>query len=252
MDQSEMTASQFGSSAADYLTSTVHATGADLEQLERLAARLPPGRVLDLGCGAGHASFALARGGAQRVTAFDPSPEMLAVVARAAADRGYSAIDTCLGRAERLPFVGGTFECIISRFSAHHWSDVPAAMTECARVLRPGGRLIVIDVIAPETPLLDTALQVIEFLRDASHVRNYRLSEWRALQSAAGFHESSVGEWRLALDFDSWVARIKTPPERVAALIAVFAALPAEARSYLQVTAERAFGIEAAWIEAIL
>ena len=49
----------------------------------------------------------------------------------------------------------------------------------------PGGRLVVIDVVAPEIPLFDTTLQVIEFLRDASHVRDYRVSEWIAMQKAA-------------------------------------------------------------------
>ncbi len=52
-----------------------------------------------------------------------------------------------------------------------------------ARVLAPGGRLSVIDVIAPEMPLLDTVLQAVEFLRAASHVRSFATdSAW--MQSA--------------------------------------------------------------------
>jgi ubiquinone/menaquinone biosynthesis C-methylase UbiE len=251
VDQQGMSASQFGSKASNYLTSAVHATGADLERLKAMAGQLRPARVLDLGCGAGHVSFALAEGGAGRVTAYDPSREMLAVVEQATAARGFgAAIDTCVGAAEVLAFEAGTFDLVVTRYSAHHWADVPDALAECARVMVPGGRLVVIDVIAPEIPLLDTTLQVLEFLRDASHVRDYRVSEWRAMVKAAGFDEPAVTDWKLSIDFKSWIARIGTPPERVAALQAVFSELPREAREYFKVGPENSFVTDSAWIEA--
>ncbi len=61
--------------------------------------------------------------------------------------------------------------------------------------------MVVIDVIAPENPLLDTFLQVIEFLRDGSHVRDYRVSEWMAMQKDAGFGEPVISNWKLPIDF---------------------------------------------------
>ncbi len=114
----------------------------------------------------------------------------------------------------------------------------------------PGGKLVVIDLISPENPLLDTSLQVVEFLRDASHVRDYRASEWRAMQSAAGFSEQKFTSWKLPLDFTSWIERIGTPPARVAALHAVFAELPAEVREYFQIAPDRSFVTDSAWFEA--
>ena len=249
MDQRELSAAQFGSNAAAYLASPVHARGADLDRLEALTAKLSPGRVLDLGCGAGHASFAMARGGAGRVTAFDPSAQMLSVVAREAAARGHQALDTEAGSAELLPFSDATFDIVVTRYSAHHWAHVPRAMAQCARVLKPKGRMVVIDVTAPEEPVLDTALQAIEFLRDGSHVRNYRVSEWIAMFRAAGFQAPSVDGWKLELDFPSWVARIGTPPARITALETVFSGMSDEARRYLRVTAELSFAIDAGWME---
>lgn len=251
MDQQGMSAGQFGSKAANYLWSAVHATGADLERLKALAGQLRPNRALDLGCGAGHVSFALVHGGASGVTAYDPSPEMLAVVEQAAAARGCQPMmDTRVGAAEVLPFAADTFDLVVTRYSAHHWESVPRALAECARVLAPGGRLVVIDVIAPETPLFDTSLQVVEMLRDASHVRDYRLSEWRGMYMSAGFADPAVTSWKIQIDFDSWIARIGTPPERVAALQAVFAELPSEAREYFQIGADKSFVTDSAWIEA--
>jgi SAM-dependent methyltransferase len=235
----------------NYLTSAVHATGADLERLTAVAGKQQPARVLDLGCGAGHASFALARGGARRITAYDPSSDMLAVVAQEAKMRGHAGIETCVGVAEMLPFEGNTFDLVVTRYSAHHWASVTRALAECARVTMPGGRLVVIDVIAPETPLFDTSLQVIEFLRDASHVRDYRVSEWGAMQRAAGFAESTLGSWKLPIEFKSWIARIGTPPARVAALQAVFAELPREVLEYFQIGPELSFVMDSAWLEAL-
>jgi hypothetical protein len=104
--------------------------------------------------------------------------------------------------------------------------------------------------VAPEEQVLDTALQVIEFLRDGSHVRNYRLSEWAGMFRVAGFETRPADSWKLALEFPSWVARIGTSAARIAALEAVFAGLSDEARRYLQVSTELSFAIEAAWMEA--
>ena len=75
---------QFGSTAAAYLTSAVHAQGADLQELAAIAATFPGARVLDLGCGGGHASFAVAPV-VEKVIAYDIAAEMLDVVASALA-----------------------------------------------------------------------------------------------------------------------------------------------------------------------
>jgi ubiquinone/menaquinone biosynthesis C-methylase UbiE len=250
MDQPELTARQFGSTAGNYLSSRVHASGADLDRLAALVARSRPALALDLGSGAGHVSFALARGGAQRVVAYDLAAQMLEVVATEAAARGHSQIQTLQGAAERLPFADATFELVVSRYSAHHWQAVPRALSEAWRILVPGGTLIVIDVLAPEAPLMDTALQAIELLRDASHVRNYRESEWRAMFEAADFTRPEVDRWKLRLEFQPWVDRIATPAARVAAVKLVLDGLAAEASAYFALTSEYSFAIDAGWLQA--
>jgi ubiquinone/menaquinone biosynthesis C-methylase UbiE len=250
MEQHQLAAVQFGNTAQNYLLSTVHSKGADLEALAALASALHPRRALDLGCGAGHAAFALAAGGAPEVMACDLSGDMLDVVASAARERGHDGVSVIQGAAESLPFPDAHFGLVVTRFSGHHWMDADAAAREIARVLEPGGSVIVIDTVAPETALFDTVLQTLELLRDLSHVRNRRVSEWRDLLQRAGLVESETRSWKLHMAFESWVARIGTPVERIAALRAVTPALPAEARNYFAVEADGSFTLDAVWIAA--
>ncbi|MCR0997585.1 class I SAM-dependent methyltransferase [Serratia rubidaea] len=208
---------QFGAQANAYLTSAVHAQGNDLQRLGQLLAAYPQARVLDLGCGAGHASFTAAAQVAQ-VVAYDLSAQMLAVVAQAAQARGLDNIQTQQGMAETLPFADGEFDLVISRYSAHHWHDVGQALCEVKRVLKPGGRAIMMDVVSPGHPLLDIYLQTVEALRDTSHVRNYAPGEWTGMLTAAGLLVEEVTADRLPLEFGSWVARMRTPETLVAAI----------------------------------
>src|SRR5690242_11424868 len=90
---------QFGAQANAYLNSAVHAQGADLKALVSLVEEQDRPRVLDLGCGGGHVTFGAAPH-ARAVTAYDLSQEMLAVVAKAAADRGLENVTTRQGPAE--------------------------------------------------------------------------------------------------------------------------------------------------------
>jgi len=112
-------------------------------------------------------------------------------VAAEAARRGLAQLHTQAGRAERLPFDDAAFDIVATRFSAHHWYDVRKGLAEARRVLKPGGKLVIVDIVAPEVPLLDTLLQTAEVLRDVSHVRDYRVSEWQAMLAEAGFQSDT-------------------------------------------------------------
>ncbi|WP_316153172.1 class I SAM-dependent methyltransferase [Cupriavidus sp. BIC8F] len=258
MQQQELVAAQFGATASAYLTSTVHASGADLQQLQdELAALIPAAnrprsRVLDLGCGAGHASFAAATV-AGEVTAYDLSADMLAVVEAAARERGLANIRARQGAAEQLPFDDASFCAVVSRMSAHHWRDVPAALAEIRRVLRPGGRVVLIDIAGAPDPLRDTWLQSVELLRDPSHVRDYTPAGWRAMFEAAGFGADGIAVsdiWRIGIEFDSWVRRMRTAPVAVEAIRHLWQMAPAEVREHYRVQADGSFELEAVMVTA--
>lgn len=249
MKHHDQVADAFGATAAAYLTSQVHASGADLQTLAREIASTPDADVLDLGCGAGHASFAIAPH-ARSVLAYDLSAPMLATVATAASERGLANVRTEQGVAERLPFADASFDWVVSRFSAHHWHDVPLALAEVRRVLKPGGRVLFIDVAGADHPLLDTHLQAVEVLRDGSHVRNYRADEWVAYFAGAGLQANVRERWRLPIEFTSWIARMRTPNERAAAIRSLWQSAPDEVREYYGVQADGSFMLDVLMVEA--
>ncbi|RKR42723.1 class I SAM-dependent methyltransferase [Paraburkholderia sp. BL17N1] len=249
MKHHDQVADAFGSTAAAYLTSPTHATGADLRTLAESIAATPDATVLDMGCGAGHASFAVAPH-AQAVVAYDIAPQMLATVEGAAKERGLANISTQQGAAEVLSFADHSFDWVISRMSAHHWHDVPLALAEVRRVLKPGGKVLFIDIAGSDHPLLDTHIQAIELLRDGSHIRDYRADEWIALFAAAGFTTSIRERWRIDIEFSSWVARMRTPEARVVAIRSMWAHSPDEVRQYFDVQEDGSFKLDALMIEA--
>lgn len=206
----QLTQQQFGDRAQAYLSSQVHSQGEDLVRLAQWLGENPAASVLDLGCGAGHASF-VAAGVVRDVTAYDLSEKMLAVVRQAASDRQLNNLRTVHGAAEALPFAEGEFDVVISRYSAHHWHDVPQALREVQRVLKPGGRFILMDITSPGRPVLDIWLQTIEVLRDPSHVRNYSPGEWLQMTQQSGLLVDKLITGRLALEYTSWVERMQTP-----------------------------------------
>lgn len=250
MQQQALVAQQFGNTASAYLSSAVHAQGADLVLMQEAARRLGQPRVLDLGCGAGHASFAVAPV-ASHVTAFDLAPQMLGVVEHAARQRGLDNIVTQQGDVAQLPFADASFDMVVTRFSAHHWRDVAGALQEAWRVLRPQGSLLIVDIVAPQAALYDSTLQAVELLRDGSHVRDYRVCEWAAKLDAAGFTHRVRNQWKLEMEFASWVARMQTPQPRIDAIRALFDTAPQEARDYFDVRDDYSFHIDAALFEAV-
>jgi ubiquinone/menaquinone biosynthesis C-methylase UbiE len=236
--------SQFDPRAQAYLTSAVHAAGPDLERAKELVAQVvpPTAHALDIGCGGGHLSFALAPHLA-RVIALDPSAGMLAAVSNVTRDECLGRIETRQGDAHSLPFDDGSFHLVCTRYSAHHWTRLEPALREAVRVLAPGGHALVIDTLGHEDALVDTFLQSIELLRDASHVRNRPREGWRSLLQAAGLAELEHAQWPLRLEFASWAERMRTPDDRVAVIRSLQNGAPREVREALAIEPDGSFTI---------
>ena len=245
----DFVAARYGPRAADYVASATHRSGADLDQIEALLRSRPAGRVLDLGCGGGHVGLRAAPVSAE-VVACDLSPEMLSAVRQQAEARGLDNIRTEQAAAEALPFADQSFDAVLCRFSAHHWQDLEAGLREARRVLRLDGLAVLVDTVAPSEPLLDTHLQTIELLRDASHVRNYTLAEWVAALSRSRLSVTGVTPRRLPLAFASWIGRTHTEALLAQAIRSVQEGAPAAVRAHFEIAADGSFTLDAATLVA--
>jgi len=217
----EQVQKQFGPVAAAYATFSYHANGPDLAMIREAAGFTGSEFVVDMGSGAGHTALACAPH-AGRVVGIDVTPEMVLMASHLAEQRGLSNVEFRVGDVEAMPFETGSVDVVTSRVSAHHYADVPKALAEANRILKPGGMLLMVDTVSPEDPLLDTFLNCIEFLRDPSHARDYKGSEWMRMLDAAGFEPAMLERFPLALDGADWVKRQQCPPEKVEVLKGLF------------------------------
>lgn len=250
MDLKESVARQFGAVAANYATSFTHSQGPDLDRLVERATELGARTALDAACGGGHTAFALAKAGLE-TRAADITPEMVEQGRAIAKERGL-AIEFDQADVEALPYEDSSFDLVVTRFAAHHFPNPAQAISELMRVARPGGTLLLSDIVSYADPTADTFLQAMEVLRDPSHVRDHRVDEWESMIANAGGRAELIATWPLQQPFDAWVERMQTPEPEVVVLRRLFASAPAEARRALGLGkgTELGFTLTVALIEA--
>lgn len=221
--------------AAEYARERMFALGDDLAMLRDVAALTGREWVVDIGTAAGHTALALAPD-AKRVLGLDPAEAMLRQAQRLADERGIDNLDLAVAFVDPLPCRDGSIDLATCRLAAHHFPDLPGAIYEVARILRPGGRFLIVDVIAPEDEALDDFINEVEIIRDPSHAHDYRLSEWDEALGGLGLRYELIARWELPLDFDVWTKRISAPPEAIARLEALFDNATPEAIETFRIT----------------
>lgn len=184
--------------------SYLHASlGPTLEALE-----LPTGgRVVDVGCGTGLLLERLLAGhsGAE-AWGVDLSPEML-TQARARLGRRARLL---LGDASALPLPDQCFDAAASSSALHHWSDPERALREIARVLRPGGQLVLTDWA--DEHLVTRLRSAVLRHTDPSHHRTYTVRGVERMLRAAGFAPTGSVRHSLGWRWGFWTVAARTPP----------------------------------------
>ena len=148
-----------------------------------LGLLLPAVDVADLGCGEGYLAIEAARW-ARRVTAVDRSADVLARAKELAARRRVRNIVWKRGELEHLPLADGSIDIALLSQALHHAADPERALAEANRILRPGGRVLVLDLRQ------HSESWVRPQLGDAW--LGFSDEELRRLLGTAGFHEVTV------------------------------------------------------------
>jgi ubiquinone/menaquinone biosynthesis C-methylase UbiE len=180
------------------------------ELTERIGEALGPrasGRILDLACGPGVLTTYLCRS-ARIVIGLDLTHRVLEV-AKGASDPARAAF--VRGAAERAAFADGSFDAVAIRLALHHVMDAGAVLREVRRLLRPGGRVAVLDVLTSEDPRVAALHNEIERARDPSHTAFVPAEALRSSIEAAGLSVASEQRWQSPRSFTEWAAIIDEP-----------------------------------------
>jgi len=200
-----------------------------LAALVDLADPRPGERWLEAACGPGVVARALApRAGS--VHGVDLTPAMVELARREAS--GLENATFSVGDATALPDPDGAYDGAIARFTLHH-VPVPARLVEeLARVVRPGGAVVLADHLLDEDPEAAAWSAEIERLRDPSHWASLPLERLRALGADAGLELEREEVSPLALDLGDWLERGSGTAAARALLARLMAAPPAGARRF--------------------
>jgi ubiquinone/menaquinone biosynthesis C-methylase UbiE len=202
-EQNERVRERFTRTADAFARMAMPPRSADAEMIVRLAAPGPTDHVLDLACGPGTFTTPLARH-AKFVFGLDLTPALLDCARRKAGEECVANIALVCADATAIPFPDASLDVACCGYSFHHMADPARALAELARVLRPGGRLAVVDLYVPEgaDPERHNA---IERARDVSHTHTLTRAELPRLVEAAGFLVRATEVRERPRHFSEWM-----------------------------------------------
>lgn len=198
----------FGDKVDAYRQSPTHANREDLARMVAWLAPQPGERALDVATGGGHTALALAAAGCDTV-ATDATRAMV---------RDHPPLPRAVCDALRLPFRRASFGIVASRIAPHHFPSLSLFAQEAARVLRPGGRLYVFDLTAPEDPQAQAIIDHVERLRDPSHGHSYPASAWEAALAKSGLKTERMETKTSTFELEPWIERAQMSPAAKRAL----------------------------------
>ena len=218
-------ADQFSRQAEAYAASPTHAQGDDLDLVVDFAAPAPGEACLDLATGPGHTAARLAPE-AGFVVGLDVAPGMIAVARARAAEMGLMNLAYMIGDVHALPLPAQSLDLVTCRIAPHHFHDVAGFVREAARALKPGGRLVVEDSLAPDEPDVAAFLEDLEKRRDPTHVHSLSRGEWGAAVDAAELRIQRETVYRKRHPFDLWIRRTGLGEADVDRIVAHILAAP--------------------------
>ncbi|HEV2726790.1 MAG TPA: class I SAM-dependent methyltransferase [Solirubrobacterales bacterium] len=222
---------EFSQQTETFATAPALRTAAVLGELVELAPADSEARWLEVACGPGMISRELApRVGS--VHGVDLTPAMVERGRADAAEAGLANLEFSVGDATALELEAAGFDGAITRFSFHHIPAPQRALAEMARVVRPGGWVVVGDHAANRDRDAYAWAEEIERLRDPSHWSCLTPEQLRAMGEEAGLELDLEKVVPLELDFQGWLERSSGGPVNAALIDRLLADPPAASDSF--------------------
>lgn len=173
-------------------------------------AKLPPDlRILDIGTGIGLLPLLLSEDGAKQLVGIDISPEMLEHAEYLRLSRGTEAaarVTFRLAPAHALPFREETFDAVTCRLVLNHVRRPERIVREIVRVLRPGGILILAELLGVDNPVKRATQNAIEERRNAAHVAARGAEQYNKLLTDAGLQIEAKDVLSFERELEEWLA----------------------------------------------
>ena len=232
-DPKSLSQARYAKYADGYVTSETHAKGSDLDRLIAIAQPQPHWEMLDIATGGGHTALKFAPF-VRRVRATDLTARMLEQAKAFIVDgQGVGNVVFQPADAEALPFDAGQFNLVTCRIAPHHFPNAGAFVSECARVLKSGGMLLLQDHVLPADDESARYIDQFERLRDPSHNRAFNVAEWKAMFEAAGIQIEHSEEYIKRHVFLDWAKRQGNDESTMAALVQMLEDAPQIAKNWL-------------------
>ena len=148
----------------------------------------------------------------ESVVCLDATEAMLEVGRAEAKKSGIANMEFVNGFVESMPFEDETFDIVITRLAFHHFTEMEKPFSEMDRVLKTGGKLVIIDMEAAEETLRGIE-DKIETMRDPSHVKNRSLDEFGRIYEKHGYTVTKREATVIPVSLSAWMELTQTPED---------------------------------------
>ncbi len=159
--------------------------------------------VLDVACGPGLVACEFAKT-AKHVTGIDITPKMIDEAQRRQTASGLNNMGWHIGDITALPFEDEAFSVVVTRYTFHHFLDPKAALKEMMRVCKPGGKVLIADVVQQANKV--EAYDALEKLRDPSHVHALTFSEMDELIATSNLKNIRTAQYKVEGEVEQQLA----------------------------------------------
>lgn len=210
----------FGTQAAAFDSQTYHLSKAEYQSY--MVEQTKPKKtdhILEVAagtciCGRAFAPYAA------HVTCLDATPAMLSVGKEEAEKAGLKNITFVKGVAEELPFLDDSFDIVLSRLAFHHFVNPEQIFAEMKRVLKPGGKQVLMDMTVEDESVRDE-VDRIERMRDFSHVKDLTLEEMRALYEKNDMDILMQEKMDIPVSLEGWMNLTHTKEQTKAEIVSL-------------------------------